>query len=104
MSFLVYLQSAALRVAQIDVSPLPNSKNDGDAPQQLLPTVLTIVFTTVGAVALMLVVIGGVKYITASGDPQKMAQAKDTIIYSLIGLAIVLAAFSIVTLVMKGIS
>lgn len=104
MPFLHYAQNIAMYVAQIDVSPLPNSKNTGDAPQQLLPTILTIVFSTVGAIALMLVVIGGVKYITASGDPQKMAQAKDTIIYSLIGLAIVLAAFSIVTLVVKGVS
>lgn len=42
-----------------------------------------------GAVAAIFVVVGAWGYITASGDPGKLQKAKTTIMYSLIGLAIV---------------
>ena len=42
-----------------------------------------------GVVAAIFVVYGGVAYITSSGDPTKLQKAKTTILYALIGLAIV---------------
>ena len=42
-----------------------------------------------GAVALIFVVYGGIAYTTSAGDPSKLQKAKSTIIYALIGLAIV---------------
>lgn len=93
---------AGATLAQLDVSPLPNSSKN-DAAQEAIPTVLSIVFGTVGAFALLMIVISGLRYITASGDPQKMAQAKNGVIYALIGLAVTITAFSIVTLVVRGI-
>ena len=45
-----------------------------------------------GAVAAIFVVVGGWGYITASGDPNKLQKAKTTILYALIGLAIVALA------------
>ena len=42
-----------------------------------------------GAVAVIFVLIGGIGYITSSGDAQKLQKAKKTITYALIGLAIV---------------
>ncbi|MBR3386475.1 hypothetical protein IKG68_02820 [Candidatus Saccharibacteria bacterium] len=43
---------------------------------------------TAGAVALVFVFIGGIGYLTSSGDAAKLQKAKNTIIYALIGLAI----------------
>ena len=48
-----------------------------------------------GVVAVIFVVIGGVSYITSSGDPSKLQKAKATITYALIGLAIVGLALTI---------
>lgn len=45
-----------------------------------------------GAVALIFVVYGAISYITSAGDPQKISKAKNLIMYSLIGLAIVALA------------
>lgn len=42
-----------------------------------------------GAVALIFVVYGGISYTTSAGDPNKLQKAKQTILYALIGLAIV---------------
>lgn len=45
-----------------------------------------------GVVSLIYVVIGGIGYVTSAGDPGKLKKAKDTIMYALIGLAIVALA------------
>lgn len=42
-----------------------------------------------GAVAVIFVVYGGISYSTSAGDPGKLQKAKQTILYALIGLAIV---------------
>ena len=44
------------------------------------------------AVALIIVVIGGISYMTAGGDEEKTGKAKKTIITGLIGAAIILLA------------
>lgn len=49
-----------------------------------------------GTVAVIFMVIGGYHYITSSGHPEKLDKAKRTLLYAGIGLAIVLAAYTIV--------
>ena len=56
-----------------------------------------------GLVAVIFVVVGGVKYMTSAGDPGKVQQAKKTIIYALIGLIVCALAFAIVNFVISGI-
>jgi len=87
---------------EIDFRPLPNNAQ-ADAAQSMLPNVLSILFGTLGAVALLIIVIAGFRYVIAAGDPAKMSQAKKAILYALIGLAIALSGFSIVTFVVKGV-
>ncbi len=86
----------------LDTSPLPNSNPDFDSPDLRLQVLLNIVFGTLGAIALLIIVISGLRYILASGDPARMSQAKNGIVYALVGLTISLAGFSIVTFVVKG--
>lgn len=62
-------------------------------------SVLSIVFTIAGAVAVIMVVLGGISYILSAGDPQKTAKAKDTILYAVIGLAVAILANVIVVFV-----
>lgn len=52
-----------------------------------------------GAVAIIFVFIGGIGYLTSSGDAPKLQKAKNTIVYALIGLAIVALAEVIVSVV-----
>jgi hypothetical protein len=51
------------------------------------------------AVAVLIIVVAGFKYIIAKGEPQSMAQAKNMIVYALVGLAVCIMAFSIVNFV-----
>ena len=89
-----------LAAVDIDTTQLPN--NAGADPADVsLPILLNIIFATLGSVALLIFVINGFRYVLSNGDPAKMSQAKNGIIYALVGVAVVLAAFSIVTLVLK---
>jgi hypothetical protein len=93
MTHLFYFAQTA-----VDTSPLPNTPAD----QSEITTALDIVFTVTGAIALLVITIGGIRYILSRGDPSATAQAKDTIVYALVGLVISIAAYSIVTFVVKS--
>ena len=89
----------------VNLSPLPNSKvGTKDAADAAWHSALNIVFGLAGVIAVMLIVINGLQYISANGDAQKIAQAKQGIMYSVIGLLIVILAFTIVTFALRGIS
>ena len=66
-----------------------------------ITNVLTIVFGVVGALALLMITVGGLRYITSAGDPQKASRARDTIIYAAVGIAIALTAEAIIAFVSK---
>lgn len=52
-----------------------------------------------GLVAVIFLIYGGVQYIIAGGDQDTMDKAKNTIIYAIIGLVIILLAFVVVSAV-----
>jgi ABC-type Fe3+ transport system permease subunit len=56
-----------------------------------------------GIVAAIFVIVGGVNYMTSQGDPGKLQKAKNTILYSVIGLIIAALAFAIVNFVVANI-
>ena len=66
-------------------------------------TIYTFVFTVVGGVSVIVIILSGIKFITSQGDPQAVAKARNSIIYAAVGLAISVAAFSIVTFVINRI-
>lgn len=52
-----------------------------------------------GAIAVIVIIFGGVRYITSTGDPARVKQAKDTIVYGIIGLIVAILAYAIVRFV-----
>lgn len=84
---------------QVDLSSLPNPA--GVASGSLLQTVLGIAFGVIGALSFLIIVIAGMRYMLAQGDPSSTVQAKNTIIYALVGLVIAIAAESIVSLAVR---
>ena len=80
---------------KVDVTPLPKTT----ATPEKVQTVLGIVFSIIGALSLLMVVIGGFRYIASQGDPQAASRAKGTIMYALIGLVVSISAVAIVTFV-----
>jgi hypothetical protein len=87
--------------AQSDISDagLPTP----DADNNKVGTVLGIFFGIIGAFAVLNIVLSGFKYITSSGNEQKVSEAKSGIAYALIGLMIAISAEAIVAFVVNGI-
>lgn len=80
---------------------LPVLAADGDVSkvETFIENVIQILVTIAGLVAAGFFVWGGIGYITSSGNPESLDRAKKTILYSAIGLTIVLGAFVITNIV-----
>lgn len=83
---------------------LPGAGTDASAraAQQAsqIAQVRSIVFGIIGAVSILIITIAGVQYILSQGDPQRTAKAKNTILYTVIGLVVAILATSIVSFVL----
>jgi len=62
----------------------------------LIRNILAVLFFVAGLAAFIFLIIGGIQYITAGGDPKAAASARDRITGAIVGLIIVVAAFAIV--------
>ena len=66
----------------------------------IVEDVINIFSVVVGIIAVIMIIIGGLKYITSGGDSGKVTSAKNSIIYAVIGLIIVALAQIIVRFVL----
>lgn len=58
----------------------------------------------VGAVSVIMLIWGGLRYVISGGDSKKITDAKNTILYALLGLIIAFFAYAIVNFVLNAIS
>ena len=65
-----------------------------------IQTVVNIMLFILGAIAVIMIVIGGIKYTTSNGDSSAITSAKNTILYSVVGLVVAILAYAIVNFVL----
>lgn len=70
--------------------------NKGSTLPGVIINILNAIIFVGGIIAAVFIVIGGFNYMTSAGDAGKVAKAKNTIIYALIGLVVCVLAFAIV--------
>jgi hypothetical protein len=75
----------------------------GQSLSGIITIVMNVLLMIVGALAIAFIVIGGIKYITSGGDEKKVASAKNTILYAVIGLVVAILARVIIGIVMNAI-
>lgn len=66
--------------------------------------ILNTVYLIAGIVAVVAIVIGGVRYTVSGGDSSGVKAAKDTILYAVIGLVVIMAAAGITDFVIKNVA
>jgi hypothetical protein len=93
--------SAAQQVGQGIGETNAGSCNDSGV-NKTVKAAIDILSFVVGVAAVIAVISGGFKYITSGGDTAKVANAKTTLIYALIGLAIAVLAQVIVHFVINA--
>lgn len=87
----------------ITVDKLPDEVgSNGDVLINNITAILNGVIGILGLVCVIVMIIGGVNYMTSAGDATKVKKGKDTILYGLIGLIICVLAFALVNWVIKG--
>jgi hypothetical protein len=64
---------------------------------------LEIFFSVIGAVALVIIVLGAFQYTLSRGDPKAIAKSKNTIIYAVVGLIVAISGYAIVSFTMRNI-
>jgi len=95
---LIVLSSVAL-TALMFASPVYAQSADVTKIQTFIKSIIQILVTLAGLVSAGFFVWGGFGYITSSGNPEMLDRSKKTILYSAIGLAVVLGAFVLTNVV-----
>lgn len=67
-----------------------------------IKTVVNILLFLIGAVAVIMIIIGGIRYTTSNGDSSSMTSAKNTILYAVVGLIVAIMAYAIVNFVVDA--
>ena len=92
MKKIIFVQAFVL-TSLVVATPVFAQSADVSKIQNFIQNIIKNIVTLSGLIATGFFVWGGVRYITSSGNPEALDGAKKTILYSSIGLAIVLGAF-----------
>jgi hypothetical protein len=92
----------------LDVGAAKTDDNGETNPEgrvnTIIKTVINIFSLVVGVIAVIMIIIGGLKYITSGGDSGNVTGAKNTILYAIIGLVIVALSQIIVRFVLAKVT
>ena len=69
------------------------------AVEIIISAALDIVWKIAAAVVIIMFTVAGIKFLTAQGDPSKLAEARNFVIWGLAGVVVIILAWSIMSLV-----
>lgn len=79
----------------------PTASQQGRSLPELVALIINIFSWVVGAVAVIMLIYAGFRYITGGGDDNSIKSAKNTILYAVIGLVVVVLSQVIVNFVLN---
>ena len=105
---LVFLGSAELVSAQetygLDqIAPTDLKRSELGNPSEIIGRVLGAALSLVGVIFFLLMLYGGIMWMTARGNEQKTGTALSTMVSAAIGLVIVLASYLLVSFLFKAV-
>lgn len=77
--------------------------NSGSKLFDIIKNVINVLLYAAGIIAVIMIIIGGINYALSSGDNAKVASAKNTVLYAVVGLVVASLAFAIVNFVVANI-
>ena len=94
-----------VRATEMTLSGGVSSSQADDVPQDLagdvFKNVVNILLFIIGAVSVIMLIYGGIRYTTSGGNANSVTAAKNTIMYSIIGLVVAILAFAVVQFVVN---
>jgi len=106
MSLMVFSVLPVSAQGLINPGDVPSKISDATGGQgsfrQLALTVLNFFLGFLGLLAVVMIIYGGVLYVSAAGDEGKIDKGKKIIMYAIVGIVIILLSFAIVNTVLGG--
>ncbi|MFA5936221.1 MAG: pilin [Patescibacteria group bacterium] len=97
-----FAQSDSLNVNDLGVGAVQSSIKLGSGDvRQTAARIINVALGFLGIIAVVIVLLGGFKYMIAGGNEEKTAEAKKLIVSGIIGLAIILSAWAITSFVIS---
>lgn len=81
-----------------------SAKADLFAPNGVFATIANTLIFLVGAVAVIYLIIGGLRYVVSNGDSKNVTAAKDTILYAIVGIVVAVISFALVQFVITALN
>ena len=74
----------------------------GTGGEGIVATVTNIMLFIVGALAVIMIIFGGIRYVVSGGNASAVTAAKNTILYAIVGLIVAFLAFAAVNWVLSA--
>lgn len=68
-------------------------------PGDIIETIVRVMLFVIGAISVIMIIVGGIRYTISQGDSGKLTTAKHTIMYSIVGLLVAIFAYAIVSFI-----
>ena len=80
-----------------------NASKTTDAGE-IIQTIVRVLLFLIGAISVIMIIIGGFRYVISQGDSGAVTSAKNTILYAVIGLIVAIFAWAIVDFVVDNLA
>ena len=77
------------------------SQDPNGSVNRILTTIINVFSLVVGIIAVIMIIIGGIRFVLSGGDSNNVSAARNTIIYAIVGLVVVALAQVIVHFVLN---
>lgn len=71
----------------------------GQSLTSIFASIVNVLLEIVGAIAVIMLVVGGLQFVLSSGDSKRVESARNTILYAVVGLIVASLAFAIIDFV-----
>lgn len=65
-------------------------------------TVTNVLLFIIGAISVIMLIIGGIRYVVSGGDSGAVTSAKNTILYAVVGIVVAILAYALVNFVITS--
>lgn len=72
-----------------------------DTLPEIFGNIANVLIFLVGAIAVIMLIVGGLRYVISGGDPKNVEGAKNTIFYAIIGIVVAILAYAAVNFVIN---
>lgn len=99
------VSAASCNQGKLSIQSGANCAQGNETPDNLFgnnsifKTVTNILLFLVGAISVIMLIIGGIRYVISAGDQTQVTAAKNTILYAIVGIIVAFLAYAAVNFV-----